>query len=334
MGILVIDDSEDILQLLRVMLERAGYQDIRLAHSMDEAAVHFGERTVEGRSPLDLILLDLMMPGTDGLEACARLKADPVLQDVPVIVVTARTSSKALEEAFQAGAIDFVRKPVDRTELLTRIRSALRLKQEMDRTKAHERQLLELTEGLMAANQALERLSSLDGLTEIPNRRSFEAFLDREWRLAARKGHPISLLMIDIDYFKRFNDRYGHLAGDDCLRRVAQALSRALGRPGDLVARYGGEEFGVILADTPLENATLVAQGLSQAVRDLAIPHAESGCSDRVTISLGVASQVPVPGDPQEALVLAADRALYQAKEAGRNGAWPRPVEREVPHVR
>jgi diguanylate cyclase (GGDEF)-like protein len=162
-------------------------------------------------------------------------------------------------------------------------------------------------------------LSYFDGLTGIANRRYFEDIAGREWRRAAREESPISLMMVDIDFFKNYNDMYGHLAGDECLQKVAKTLKEHLKRPGDMVARYGGEEFVILLPDTDAKNATTLAEGLRRRIEKLGIEHAESFVSDVVTISLGVACVLPNENISLSVLISNADRALYRAKKAGRN---------------
>ncbi len=171
---------------------------------------------------------------------------------------------------------------------------------------------------LEESNAQLERLSNLDGLTGIPNRRFLESFLELETRRAAREGRWLALVMIDVDLFKNYNDRYGHLAGDVCLKSIARAL-QIVNRPGDLVARYGGEEFVAVLGDCNLETARLIAERMRRNVRDLAIPHEASELAPVVTISLGIAASLPTPEDGPDSVLLEADRALYRAKEAGRD---------------
>jgi diguanylate cyclase (GGDEF)-like protein len=182
-----------------------------------------------------------------------------------------------------------------------------------------EQRVVERTAELSQANTMLEELSTTDGLTKVANRRHFDTVLDREWRLAARYDLPLGVIMIDIDHFKGYNDTYGHQQGDECLRRVAAALSKSVTRAGDLVARYGGEEFAVILSHMAEDEAIAVADRLRAAVEELRIPHRASSASDHVTISLGVAAMVPERDDQASALLALADRALYTAKEGGRN---------------
>jgi diguanylate cyclase (GGDEF)-like protein len=159
----------------------------------------------------------------------------------------------------------------------------------------------------------------LDSLTSIPNRRALDAWLSNEWAIAQRQKHKVALIMLDIDYFKRYNDNYGHLMGDACLRRVAKVLSDSLHRTTDFCARYGGEEFVVMLHDTELDGAEVVAQRLLEAIDVLRIPHEKSSVAPHITISLGVASLQPHPDSLPQALVQLADQALYQAKAGGRH---------------
>jgi diguanylate cyclase (GGDEF)-like protein len=173
--------------------------------------------------------------------------------------------------------------------------------------------------GLKRKTDLLESLASIDGLTDIPNRRALDQALDQEWRRASRAGAPMAVIILDVDYFKRYNDRFGHAAGDECLRKVARTLTAALLRPADLAARYGGEEFAAVLPETQLEDAGQVAERIRVGVADLALPHPDSEAAPVVTVSLGVAATWPEPNRTLQELVEKADRLLYEAKSSGRN---------------
>jgi diguanylate cyclase (GGDEF)-like protein len=172
---------------------------------------------------------------------------------------------------------------------------------------------------LARANFKLQRLSQIDGLTGVANRRYFDRYFAREWRRAVRSSQTLSIIFADVDYFKAYNDHYGHQAGDDCLRKIAKALSTGVSRPADLLARYGGEEFVVVLPDTTLDGACHIAENMRVAVESLAIPHAESATAAHITLSLGVAAVAPDRETPPGSLIAAADKALYRAKKQGRN---------------
>ncbi len=246
----------------------------------------------------DLILLDVVMPGIDGYEVCKRLKANPDTADIPVIFVTAMNEVEDEAKGLELGAIDYISKPISPPIVCARIKNHLELKRHRD---------------------LLQNLSSIDGLTGIANRRRFDETLEIEWKRCTRSHSSISLLMIDLDYFKKFNDNYGHVVGDECLKKIAAALVASTHRIGDLVARYGGEEFCVVLPETDQAGAITVAETMQTNVHALNITHAFSKCSDRVTVSIGVGSMIPDAYCESEALVLAADRMLYEAKQEGRN---------------
>ncbi|MBI4914068.1 MAG: PleD family two-component system response regulator [Acidobacteria bacterium] len=246
----------------------------------------------------DLILLDVVMPEMTGHDVCRALKADPATAGIPVIFITGRSEEADEMEGFSLGAVDYIAKPFSLPIVRARVRTQLELKHFRDE---------------------LERQSLEDGLTGIPNRRAFQGFYDFAWVQAARQQAPLSLALIDVDEFKAFNDRHGHQAGDDCLRKVAQTLARTLRRGADLVARYGGEEFAVVLPGTGLEGAREIAENLREAVASLWLPHGASSVAPTVTVSVGVATLQPGPQESSPGLLEAADRALYRAKQEGRN---------------
>lgn len=317
MRILIVDDSPTSRMLLESILRHSGYDDLLEAASADEALkiLHNGASAPDsGKPPVDLVLMDLNMPGMNGIEATRTIKADKKLCDVPIIMVTVSDDSESLEQAFEVGAIDFINKPVSKVELRARVRSVLKLKQEMDQRKQRERQLQEIT-------RQLEALSNLDGLTGVANRRRFDETLPNEWRRCQRDKVPLSVLMIDIDFFKAYNDTYGHLQGDACLKHVAKAIDSALKRPGDMVARFGGEEFSVLLPHTDQEGAMAMAQDVRARVAAMELKHEASNVADFVTVSIGVATLLPTPENNPTQLLRAADEALYSAKRKGRDMA-------------
>jgi diguanylate cyclase (GGDEF)-like protein len=317
--ILVVDDDQFTRQLLRRVMEKEGYQVIEAAN---------GEQGLEAykRIKPHLVLLDALMPVMDGFTCCTQLQqlgnekaleqevfVDEAFQDAartPVLMITGLEDQESVDRAFAVGATDYLTKPIHLAVLRQRVRRIIQQSQ--------------LYQKLEIANRELQRLASLDGLTGVANRRRFDEYLDAEWQHLAREKLPLSLILCDIDFFKKYNDTYGHQAGDACLRRVADALRFCARRSVDLVARYGGEEFAVILPNTTDIGATLVAEEIRTVVNALEIAHAQSAVSEHVTLSLGVACMQPSPNTTPSMLIASADAALYKAKAAGRNMYFPR----------
>ncbi|GAB5548260.1 MAG: diguanylate cyclase [Sandaracinaceae bacterium] len=300
-AILIVDDDPWAIRILQLALD--AYRDVRFATSAAEASRLLAERSA------DLIFLDAEMPGESGFEFCARLQRDPVLRAIPVIFVTAHDDMAFEQRALESGASDFIVKPVNAPRVQLRARLHLKLKQQMDK---------------------LQEMAATDCLTGLMSRRSFDETLERELASARRGGRPLSLLWLDVDFLEHFNDSYGHPAGDDCLRRIAEALRAACRRQTDMVARVGGDEFAVLLPDTPNDGARIVAESVRAAVAAMRLPHRHSTVAPHVTVSVGVASvgdaEARAPEDAQ-ALLQVADGALYLAKQRGRDRVAVAPDE-------
>lgn len=288
--LLVVDDQPINIQAIHQIF--ADTHDVFMATN-GQQALDFCSRT-----PPDLILLDVEMSDMDGLEVCRRLKQNADTRSIPVIFVTANTHSDHENACWLAGGVDFVNKPVNPITLRNRVRAHLTLKFQFD---------------------LLHDMAFMDGLTGVANRRLFDERLEAEWRRCKRSHQPLSLIMIDIDYFKLYNDHYGHQMGDDCLREVARALKTCISRPYDLLARYGGEEFVCLLPETDLAGALVIANALLDAVKALKLEHVRSSLDQLVSISLGVASEKDFAEERSpEALLQSADAQLYEAKRNGR----------------
>jgi diguanylate cyclase (GGDEF)-like protein len=289
--ILVVEDDEDNRRLISELVTSAGYELIEAVDGEQGVAL------AAQHNP-DLILLDVMMPKVDGYEVCRRLKQDPATADIPIIFITAHGDVEEETRGLELGAVDYIAKPINRPAARARIRNHLELKQARDKL------------GLMAAT---------DGLTGLANRRHFDSRLAVEFNRLCRSGGLLSVIMIDVDHFKAFNDAYGHVLGDDCLRRIADAIGRSLRRAGDLAARYGGEEFACILPDTDEPSALTIADAVHATIAALGIPHSGSATASHVTASVGLATMRCVVGRSPLDAVAAADVQLYAAKAGGRN---------------
>jgi diguanylate cyclase (GGDEF)-like protein len=288
--ILIVDDDPSNVELLAQIFEEE--YEVLFATS--------GERALEvaATSQPDLVLLDVLMPGIDGFQVCARLKANRATVGISVIFITGLGDMDAETRGLELGAVDYVTKPINPAVVRMRVRNQVELKR---------------------ARDTLTRLATTDGLTGIANRRHFDECLAREHARLSRIEVALSLVLCDIDHFKPYNDSYGHIQGDDCLRSVAQAIEGAMSRPADLAARYGGEEFVCLLPETDAEGARAVGERIRAAVAALQIPHSESAVADHITISVGVATVRCRPGRSILAVVARADEQLYLAKSNGRD---------------
>ncbi|MBF0159642.1 MAG: diguanylate cyclase [Magnetococcales bacterium] len=290
MKILLVDDTESNIDILLELLS----SEHEISVAMDgQTALEY----VRNEQP-DIILLDVMMPQMDGWEVIRRLKAEQNYREIPIIFITSKEQVEDEIHGFELGAVDYITKPFVPVIVKSRVNTHLELKRQRD---------------------ILANLSMIDGLTGISNRRRFDEALHKEWTRGARSNFPVSLILMDIDFFKPYNDNYGHPAGDECLRKVGQALAREIQRAPDLVARYGGEEFVSLLPETDHQGAQIVAEKLRTIVERLAIPHAHSRAADHVTLSLGMVTAFPSRDQSPLILVQGADELLYQSKQAGRN---------------
>ncbi|TVR72318.1 MAG: diguanylate cyclase [Spirochaetaceae bacterium] len=297
--ILVVDDEPANIHALGSLL-RDEYR-VQVSNSGEKALAIVGDEKL----PLpDLILLDIQMPGIDGYEVCRRLKEDPRTDGIAIIFVTARDAASDEELGLRLGAVDYISKPISPAIVRARVDTHMNLKRKTD---------------------MLERFALLDGLTGIHNRRYFDEQLEKEIARHLREEHPLSVIMMDIDHFKAFNDHYGHGAGDKCLQKVARVLTDTLSRPSDSLCRYGGEEFVALLPGSDAGGARVVADRLRTAVEALSLTHEYSSAGPVVTVSLGVATADPAGQQKADgaSLLKRADEALYTAKKAGRNRVGP-----------
>jgi len=317
--LLIVDDSSDNLRLLSTMLQTQGYS-VKKAISGK-----FALQSLTVIEP-DLILLDVNMPEMDGYQVCQTLKAQEKYQAIPIIFISAADQLFNKVQAFRAGAVDYITKPFHLEEVLIRVENQLNQKRlyralekqnTLLKTEINER--LKVEKALTDANHLLEELAAQDGLTGLANRRHFDHYLAAQWQYCFLEKVPLALILIDVDFFKAYNDAYGHLLGDDCLKQVAAILKSMSRLKTDLVARYGGEEFVVVLPDTTIEGAEQLAQRIQQAIAEQNIPHRQSAVAPYITLSMGLTSLIPHPPETVANIIQTADLALYQAKTRGRN---------------
>lgn len=288
--VLVVDDQPANIQLVyqvlsphyNIFMAKSGREAIALCH----------------KQPPDIILLDVVMPDMSGLEVCKILKNDPLYAEIPIIFITSFVSVENEIECWEAGCVDYVMKPINQLTLMNRVKSHLTLKRQTD---------------------ILKRSAYLDGLTGIYNRRYFDIHSAEIYDQCKSNQTSICVALIDVDFFKRFNDCYGHLEGDACLRKVAKALTIEIGEHG-FISRYGGEEFVAVLPNLTSENATNLVFSLCSRIESLCIPHEDSECSKFVTISAG-SSYIDVIDEslPLSQIIEQVDKLLYESKQHGRN---------------
>jgi diguanylate cyclase (GGDEF)-like protein len=288
--ILIVDDMAANIEILNGILSPDF--DVLFATNGSDAL-----EIARSQNP-DMILLDVVMPEMDGYQVCAVLKSEENTRDIPVIFVTGMDQEGDESKGLNIGGADYIAKPIRPSIVKARIRNHLELKRYRDH---------------------LKELSMLDGLTGIANRRRFDEALEAEWTRARRTQAWLSMIVMDIDHCKGYNDRYGHLSGDECLRKVARGMAESVRRPADMLARYGGEEFILLLPDTPEKGAVTVAETAQAKIASLEIPYTYSPVSDRVTLSMGVAAMVPTDNCTRFDLIALADSRLYAAKRNGRN---------------
>lgn len=289
--VLVVDDEPNNLEVLGQLLSTE-YRVLVAANAENGLAIALSQRP-------DLILLDVVMPNMGGYEICAKLKAEEVTRDIPIIFVTAISDPDYENKGFIVGGVDYVIKPINPITLRARVKTHIELKHKTD---------------------LLKSMATLDGLTGIANRRRLDEFLEQEWRRAIRgRSKYLSLIILDIDYFKDYNDYYGHQEGDHCLQQIAAMFQKILERATDLVARYGGEEFCFVMPETSLEGCIYLAKKIQQGINELAIPHAKSKILSIVSVSMGLATIIPSINNSYNDLLMLADQRLYSAKQHGRN---------------
>lgn len=289
--VLIIDDVKANIKILNDVI-KSEYEVVFATNGRE------GIQTAMMENPPDLILLDVMMPEIDGYDVCKILKDDSMTKKIPVIFITSLSEAESEAKGFELGAVDYITKPFNPDIVRARVQTHVELKQYRD---------------------YLENQTFRDGLTGIPNRRRFDEYLASTWDFECRNSAELSLIMIDIDHFKNYNDNYGHLQGDECLKKVAQTLEACLRRKIDLIARYGGEEFGCILPSTDLNGAANIAEMFRKTILSLKIPHDYSTAEKYITISQGVASLPPSWNLSRNVIIKSADEALYKAKKNGRN---------------
>lgn len=321
--VLLVDDQPFVAEMLRRALVNEADINLHYCHDPSQAV------SVAEKIGPTVILLDITMPDLDGLTVCKLLRVNPVTCDIPVVMLSSNDDPVTKAASFAAGAHDYMVKLPDSLELIARLRyhsdSYINKLQRDDAYRALSASQVKLAE----LNLQLLKLANVDGLTGISNRRYFDQRLGEEWYRALRNRNPLTLIMFDIDFFKKYNDKFGHLEGDECLKQVVRCTEKIINRPADTLARYGGEEFIVLLPETDSNGAQKIAEKIRTEIEKLHLPNPDSTVIPFVTISAGVITTVPEAQSNQNACLHLVDEALYRAKEAGRNriSIAPHPVE-------
>jgi len=310
--VLLVDDQPVIAMMVRKMLAVDPAIEVHVCNRATEAVA----RAREVRPTV--ILQDLVMPEANGLDLVLAYRSMPETRDIPIIVLSSNDDPEMKSSAFAIGANDYVVKLPEPIELIARIRYHSRAYMALVERDNAYRALRLSQQKLLLSNLELQRLTHSDGLTGLPNRRSFNDYLARAWSTSQDQGSPISLLMIDVDHFKRYNDRFGHLAGDDALKCVAEAIREAHPDPTCLPARFGGEEFAMVLPGVTAPEAAEIAETLRRQVECTPLPH-NAPEANSATVSIGCATMVAPPDTSPDLLIAAADARLYEAKCGGRN---------------
>jgi len=315
-NILIVDDRQDNLLVLESLLEDMDCNIIKATSGNEALSLMFDYEFA-------LVLLDVQMPEMNGFEVAEFMRMNSKTRYVPIIFVTAISKEqKCIFKGYEIGAVDYLFKPIESIILHSKVKVFLELfnqkKLVEEQAKLLELKVKELSE-LKEANFELQSLSTLDGLTGISNRRSFDNYIDISLKNCARAEKPISLIMADIDFFKGYNDNYGHLQGDYCLIKIAKTIASNVKRPLDFAARYGGEEFAVILPETDEEGAMVIAETIRKNIEELNLTHEHSSVAPYVTLSLGIETISPKIGYSINELIENADKALYKSKLNGRN---------------
>ncbi len=304
MKILLVDDTKTERLIMMAFLNNLGYEVILGENGKQAVELYHSEHP-------DLVIMDVIMPEMDGYEAARTIRADDSGW-IPIIFLSARIGPDDIAEGINAGGDDYLTKPVNHIVLEAKMKA-------MQRIAEMRHQLLDVSKELKKANAELKQLVNVDGLTGLSNRRHMDEALRIEMARCMRNQQHLTIVLADVDHFKAYNDNYGHLEGDDCLKKIATVMRAVCKRTTDVVARYGGEEFALILTDTSTQDAQIMGESVRKAVEDLKIPHAKSPVSDFCTVSVGVFTCIPRQQDKNDAMLEQTDNLLYKAKQAGRN---------------